>query len=232
MTWRKHAWPTQFRSKEVKATMKKAREERPELTKDEVQSAIHKLQKCKASDNIAIRAEGIKTCDDTTKEMLRRIKQDDCTPRNTAKNSHKSDTQKKVEDVRNYHPIWSLPALYKLFSTFLCDRLYPRLDHVQPEDQGGFRRSYQTLDHLSTYRLTEQKCQECVKMWIVTLYFMKAVGSMSHNSTRNAIEQCGIESYCISLLKGLRRTKSDSLNRQRERYVRDSDKNKAERPAI
>ena len=130
-------------------------------------------------------------------------KQDDCTPGNMAKNSNKSDTQKKVEDVRNYHPICTLPALYNLFSTFLCDRLYPRLDHVQPEDQGGFRRSYQTLDHLATYRLTEQKCQECVKMWIVTIYFMKAVDSTGHHSIWIAIEQCGIESYCISLLNRL-----------------------------
>ena len=42
-------------------------------------------KKGKASDNNGIRAEDIKTCDDTTKEMIRQIfnevmKQDDCTP--------------------------------------------------------------------------------------------------------------------------------------------------------
>ena len=65
-----------------------------------------------------------------------------------------------VENVGNYRPICSLPALYKLFSTILYGRLYPRLDQEQAEDQAGFRSSYQTTDHLATYRMIEQKCHE------------------------------------------------------------------------
>ena len=69
-----------------------------------------------------------------------------------------------VENVGNYRPKCSLLALYKLFSTILYGRLYPRLDQEQAEDQAGFRRSYQTTDHLATYRLIEQKCHEwCIK---------------------------------------------------------------------
>ena len=57
----------------------------PEFTQDEVQAAIDKLKKGKASDNNGIRAEDLKTCDATTTEMIRHIfnevlKQDDCTP--------------------------------------------------------------------------------------------------------------------------------------------------------
>ena len=33
-----------------------------------------------------------------------------------------------VENVNNYRPICSLPAMYKLFSTILYGRLYPMLD--------------------------------------------------------------------------------------------------------
>ena len=33
-----------------------------------------------------------------------------------------------VENVSNYRPICSLPALYKLFSTILYGGLYPELD--------------------------------------------------------------------------------------------------------
>ena len=65
-----------------------------------------------------------------------------------------------VENVSNYRPICSLPALYKLFSTILYGRLYLVLDQKQAEDQAGFRKSYQTTDHLATYRLIEQKCHE------------------------------------------------------------------------
>ena len=45
----------------------------PEFTQDEVQTAIDSFKKGKASDNNGIRAEDIKTCDDTTKEMIRQI---------------------------------------------------------------------------------------------------------------------------------------------------------------
>ena len=79
---------------------------------------------------------------------------------NMEKNTYKSDLQKgNVEDVGNYRPICTLPALYKLFSTIIYNRQHSRLDQVQSEDQGGFRHYYQTLDHLATYRLLEQKCQ-------------------------------------------------------------------------
>ena len=61
------------------------KEEIPEITEEEVRTAINKLKKGKASDNKGIRAEDIKTCDDTTKEMIRQIfneviKQGICTP--------------------------------------------------------------------------------------------------------------------------------------------------------
>ena len=61
------------------------KKEIPQFTQEEVQAAIDKLKKGKASDNNGIWAEDIKTCDATTKEMIRQIfnevlKQDDCTP--------------------------------------------------------------------------------------------------------------------------------------------------------
>ena len=65
-----------------------------------------------------------------------------------------------VENVSNYRPICSLPAMYKLFSTILYGRLHPMLDQKQAEDQSGFRKTNQTTDHLATYRLIEQKCHE------------------------------------------------------------------------
>ena len=102
--------------------------------------------------------------------MIRQIlnevmKQDDCTPETRRRIRIKVIYKKtNVEEVGKYRPICTLPALYKLFSTIIYNRLYTRLDQAQSEDQGGFRRSYQTLDHLTTYRLLEQKCREwCIK---------------------------------------------------------------------
>ena len=50
-----------------------SKEENPEITKDEIQSAINKLKKGKACDNNGIRAEDITNCNDTTKEKIRQI---------------------------------------------------------------------------------------------------------------------------------------------------------------
>ena len=105
------------------------------------------------------------------------IKQNEFTLEAWKRSENKSVLHKKgdVENVGNYRPICSLPALYKLFSTILHRRLYPRLDQEQAEDQAGFRSSYQTTDHLATYRMIEQKCHEwSIKMWIATIDFTKA----------------------------------------------------------
>ena len=113
-------------------------------------------KKAKSADSNRIRVEDIKACDDETREMVRQIfneiiKQNEFTPAAWKKVRIKSDTQRKgdVEDVGDYHPICSLPALYKLFTTILYSRLYPRLDQEQAEDQAGFRCSHQTTDHLA-----------------------------------------------------------------------------------
>ena len=126
-----------------------------------------------------------------------------------------------VEGAENYKPNCTLPALHKLFSTLLYNRLYPRLDRVQPEDQGGFRRSYQTLDYLAGFKFAKEKCQEWgVKMWISTVDCMKAFDSINHRSLWSALEQCGIESQYVSLLKRLNEWQKGSvLTRQKESDV-------------
>ena len=129
------------------------------------------------------------------------LKQEDCTPttwrRIRIKVIHKKGD---VEEAGNYMPMCTLPALYKLFSTFLCNRLCPRLDRVQPEDHCGNRQSFQTLDHLAGLKIAEQKCQEWgVKMSISTVDFMKAFDSISHRSLWDALGHCGIEPHYVGL---------------------------------
>ena len=172
-----------------------------------MQDAIRKLKKGKSPDSYGIRAEDIKACDDETKDMVRQIfneiiKQNEFTPEAWKKWKVKVLHKKgDVENVGNYRPISSLPALYKLFSTILYGRLYPRLDQEQAEDQAGFRSSYQTTDHLATYRMIEQKCHEWgIKMQIATIDFTKAFDSITHKSTWKALNSCGINHVYISLL--------------------------------
>ena len=201
----------------------------PEITTEELQSAISKLKTGKSPDSNGIRAEDIKACDDETREMMRQlfneiIKRNNFTPDEWKKVKIKVIHKKgDVENVSNYRPICSLPTLYKLFSTILYGRLYPVLDQKQAEDQAGFRKTYQTTDHLATYRLIEQKCQEWgIKMWTATVDFMKAFDSISHKSIWDAlIKSCNIDHEYISLLRKIyREPEGFSTDRRRERNFR------------
>ena len=180
------------------ATLKKRREYQRSRAKNcKMRSGNSK--KGKSPDSDGIRAEDIKACDDETKEMVRHIfneiiRQNEFTLEAWKKVKLKVLHKKfDVENVGNYRLICSLPALYKLFSTLLYGRLYPRLDQEQAEDQAGFRSSYQTTDHFATYRMIEQKCQEWgIKMWIATIDFTKAFDSITHKSIWKALNSCGI----------------------------------------
>ena len=126
----------------------------PEITTEELQTAINKLKKGKSPDSKGIRAEDFKACDEETREMVRQIfneiiKRHEFTPEDWKKVTIKVIHKKgDVENVSNYRPICSLPAMYKLFSTILYGRLYPVLDQKQAEDQAGFAtRQQTTLQH-------------------------------------------------------------------------------------
>ena len=112
-----------------------------------------------------------------------------------------------VENMSNYRPVCSFPAMYKLFSTILYGRLYPILDQKQAEDQAAFRKTYQTTDHLATYRLIEQKCHEW-KMWTATVDFTKTFDSISHKCIWEALKSCNIDHEYVSLLRKIYREKT------------------------
>ena len=129
-----------------------------------------------------------------------------------------------VENVSNYRPICSLPALYKLFSTILYGRLYPMFDQKQAED-AGFRKTYQTTDHLATYRLIEQKCHEWgIKMWTATVDFTKAFDSISHNSFWEALKSCNVDHEYVNLLRKIYKDQKASVQTDEESKIFDIQK--------
>ena len=108
----------------------------PEITTEELQSAISKLKTGKSPDSNGIRAEVIKACDDERREMMRQIFNEIIKRNNFTLDEWKKVKIKvihkkgDVEDVSNYRPICSLPAMYKLFSTILYGRLYQSLTKI------------------------------------------------------------------------------------------------------
>ena len=194
-----------------------------------VQSANSK--KGKSPDSNGNRAEDIKACDDETREMVRQIfneiiKRNNFTPDVWKKVRIKVIHKKgDVENVSNYRPICSLPAMYKLFSTILYGRLYPMPDQKQAEDQAGFRKTYQTTDHLATYRMMEQKCQEWgIKMSTAKVDFTKAFDSISHNSIWEALLSCNVDHGYVCLLRKIYKYQKASVQTDEESEIFDIQK--------
>ena len=103
-----------------------------------------------------------------------------------------------LETTARYAPCQRCTNCSRQHCTAGCTQ---RLDQTQAEDQVGLRSSYQTTDHLATYRMIVQKCHEWViKMWVE---FTKAFDSITHTSIWNALKSCNIEHHYIRLLKKL-----------------------------
>ena len=126
-----------------------------------------------------------------------------------------------MEEAGNNRPICTLPALHRVFSALLYNRLYPRPDRGQE-----FRRLFLTLDHLATYKISEQRCREWgIKMWIATRHdkAQSIVGRARTIRCRTTSHQPLQEAIC--------RPESDSLDRHRERCLRDKEECEAGRSA-
>ena len=160
----------------------------PEITTEELQT------KGKSPDSNGIRAKDIKACDDETKEMANQtfneiIKQNEFTPEAWKKVKIKLIHKKgDVENVGNYRPICSLPALYKLFSTILYRRYRTKSRNATSgQSKCGQRRST-SRRHLTPL----------------------------HKSIWKALKSCGIKHDYIGLLKKIYRDQKASVHTDEE----------------
>ena len=150
----------------------------PEFSRKELIIAIDSLKKGKSADSKGIKADDIKGADEETTTMIHEIlnliiKQNSMAP-SSWKNVMITALYKKcdVTNPENCRPICGLPQLYKHFSTMLYNRFHAELDRYQCPDQAGFRKTFQTTDHILTCKLLSQKSREWrTDVWVAASDF-------------------------------------------------------------
>ena len=130
-----------------------------------------------------------------------------------SKSSTKRVTEKNLA-------ITGLPILSKLFATVLYARLAPSLHKIQPPDQAGFRPNHRCEDHLTVYRILEQRCREWgVPLYISTIDFTKAFDSIKHSAIWNSLRFYGIKPAYVKLLQKLYKQQEGTVLTDKESEV-------------
>ena len=153
----------------------------PEITTEELQTAINKLKKGKSPDSNGTRAEDIKACDDETREMVRQIFNEIIW-----QNGFPPEAWKKVR-IKVIHKKKKMWKMLETTARFVrcqrctnCSRQYCIADYIHDstKNKRKIRRDSEALT-----KLVDQKCHEWgIKMWTATLDFMKAFDSITHKS--------------------------------------------------
>ena len=110
----------------------------------------------------------------------------------------------EMKHAKNYRPICVLPLLYKLFSIMLYRRLQPTLDKELQKDQAGFRKCFNTVDHLHAFTQIQEKTAEWqIELWTCFLDFQKAFDSVEHDAIWAALAKQNVSAGYIEILKRL-----------------------------
>ncbi|PZC87283.1 hypothetical protein B5X24_HaOG201519 [Helicoverpa armigera] len=108
------------------------------------------------------------------------------------------------EDINNYRPISLMLNIYKVFSKVILERISKRLGENQPREQAGFRQKFSTLDHIHTVKQIIEKYREYNKnIYMAFIDYSKAFDSISHKAIWKNLEQQGIPTKYINIIKNI-----------------------------
>ncbi|EYC04314.1 hypothetical protein Y032_0088g2137 [Ancylostoma ceylanicum] len=106
--------------------------------------------------------------------------------------------------LKNYRPISLLSVLYKLLTKVISKRVERVLDAEQPREQAGFRKNYSTIDHLHAINELIERCSEYrMPLYIAFIDYEKAFDTVETNSLWNVLQEQGVQSQLITLLRGI-----------------------------
>lgn len=124
-------------------------------------------------------------------------------------------------EISNYRPICLMSNLYKVFSKIILGRITKHLEENQPREQAGFRANYSTIDHIHVVKQIIEKLNEYGQHYYMAFVdYNKAFDSLSHNYIWKTLENQGVESKYIKIIKEIYKnsTAQVQLERQGEEF--------------
>uniref|UniRef100_A0A7I4YQW8 Reverse transcriptase domain-containing protein n=1 Tax=Haemonchus contortus TaxID=6289 RepID=A0A7I4YQW8_HAECO len=108
------------------------------------------------------------------------------------------------DDIGNYRPICLLSVIYKLFTRVILNRIGRILDEGQPCEQAGFRRGFNTIDHIHTVtRLIEVSREYKMPLCLTFIDLKKAFDTVETEAVIEALGNQGVPTQYIRMLREL-----------------------------
>lgn len=116
------------------------------------------------------------------------------------------------DEIGNYRPISLISNIYKVFAKVIMERISSKLNESQPVEQAGFRKNFSTIDHIHTIKQLIQKYNEYNKqIYLAFIDYSKAFDSLRHYYIWRCLEQQGIQSSYIEILKSIYKSSKASI---------------------
>lgn len=116
------------------------------------------------------------------------------------------------DEIGNYRPISLISNIYKVFAKVILERISLVLNENQPVEQAGFRKDFSTIDHIHTIKQLIQKYNEYNKqIYIAFIDYSKAFDSLRHQYIWRSLEQQGVQSNYIEILKSIYKSSKASI---------------------
>ncbi|KAE9418427.1 hypothetical protein Angca_009623, partial [Angiostrongylus cantonensis] len=107
-------------------------------------------------------------------------------------------------DIGNYRPICLLSVVYKGFTRVILNRINRTLDEGRPCQQAGFRKGFNTVDHIHTLtRLIEVSREYKRPLCLTFIDLEKAFDSIEIEAVMEALGNQGVPTQYIKILREL-----------------------------
>ena len=110
----------------------------------------------------------------------------------------------KRNNIENYRPISLTSNVCKIFMKIMKNRLYNQLDLQQPEEQAGFRRNYETIDHIHTINQVIEKAKEYkLDLYMMFVDYKKAFDLVKHKKIWESLSNQGVPRKLVRIIKNV-----------------------------